>query len=367
MRVDAFHYELPPELIAQTPPETRDQARLLHLPRLRGPIEHRRIVELPDLIPPGSLVVLNDTRVIAARLLGHRHGSGGQVEILLVKRVGTQNVEVAPGESRTAEVWRALGKANKPLRAGTDVDVPAPPPTTLRIRILSRSESDGLFEVALWTSGPEPLERVLRVCGTTPLPPYIKRAADPRDADRYQTVYARHDGAIAAPTAGLHLTGALLERIGARGCEIARVTLHVGLGTFQPVTADDLDAHPMHEETYDVPPATADAIVAARARGAPVFAVGTTTVRALEATADPRRHGFVSAGRGETRLLIQPGHRWSVVDALLTNFHVPRSTLLALVCALGGTDAVMEAYAEAVRARYRFFSYGDAMLLWRTP
>jgi S-adenosylmethionine:tRNA ribosyltransferase-isomerase len=380
MRVDAFHYDLPPELIAQAPPESRDQAKLLYLPRARRPVEHRRIAELPDLIPAGSLVVLNDTRVIPARLLGHRSGSGGQVEIFLVKRMGTRRVEVAPGEPRTAEIWKALGRANKPLRPGTDVDVPmradaedaaALGPhveaSPLHVRLLGRSEQDGLFEVALWTSGPGPLDGVLRACGTTPLPPYIKRAADPRDADRYQTVYARHDGAIAAPTAGLHLTAALLERIGARGIEIARVTLHVGLGTFQPVTVDDLDVHPMHEETYDVPPATADAIVAARARGAAVVAVGTTTVRALEASADPRRPGCVNAGRGETRLLIQPGHRWSVVDALLTNFHVPRSTLLALVCALGGVDAVMAAYAEAVRARYRFFSYGDAMLLWRMP
>ena len=240
-------------------------------------------------------------------------------------------------------------------------------PAALRIRVLGRSEDEGLFEVALWSLIGVRLDETLRACGTTPLPPYIKRPADPRDASRYQTLYARHDGAIAAPTAGLHLTAAFFERLAARGGEIARITLHVGLGTFQPVTVDDLDLHPMHEESYEVPPATADAIVAARARGASVVAVGTTTVRALEATADPHRPGLVNARRGETRLLLQPGHRWSVVDALLTNFHVPRSTLLALVCALGGVDAVMGAYAEAVRARYRFFSYGDAMLLWRTP
>jgi S-adenosylmethionine:tRNA ribosyltransferase-isomerase len=366
MRVDALHYELPPELIAQAPAEARDQARLLHLPRSGGSMEHRRVAELADLIPAGSVVVLNDTRVIPARLLGQRHGSGGQVEVLLVRRIEARRVEVTPGEPRSVEVWKALGRANKPLRPGTDVDVSVgSAPGPLHIRVLGRSEDDGLFEVALWTSNGEPLADALRAYGTTPLPPYIKRAADPSDASRYQTVYARHDGAIAAPTAGLHMTAALLDRLATRGCEVARVTLHVGLGTFQPVTVDDLDDHAMHAERYDVPPATADAIVAARSRGAPVVAVGTTTVRALEATADPERLGCVNAGGGETRLLIQPGHRWSVVDALLTNFHVPRSTLLALVCALGGFDAVMAAYAEAVRARYRFFSYGDAMLLWR--
>jgi S-adenosylmethionine:tRNA ribosyltransferase-isomerase len=205
----------------------------------------------------------------------------------------------------------------------------------------------------------------VRVCGHVPLPPYIERDDTPEDIDRYQTVYARHEGAVAAPTAGLHLTKATLERLVARGCEVASVTLHVGLGTFQPVKVDDLDRHSMHAERYAVTQSTADAIERARARGAPVVAIGTTTARALESAADPQRLGQVQATSGDTRLLIQPGYPWRVVDGLLTNFHLPRSTLLALVGAFAGLERVLEAYRLAIRERYRFFSYGDAMLLWR--
>jgi S-adenosylmethionine:tRNA ribosyltransferase-isomerase len=235
----------------------------------------------------------------------------------------------------------------------------------LIVRLLGRSDDDGLLEVALWTTGGEPIDGALRDCGSVPLPPYIKRDAAPHDAERYQTVYARHDGAVAAPTAGLHLTDAILGQLAARGCDVASVTLHVGLGTFRPVTAEDLDSHPMHSERYVVPQSTANAVADARRRGGPVIAVGTTTARALESAADPHHAGHVVASSGETRLLVQPGYRWHVVDGLLTNFHLPRSTLLALVCALAGTDRVLDAYRLAVRERYRFFSYGDAMLLWR--
>jgi S-adenosylmethionine:tRNA ribosyltransferase-isomerase len=218
--------------------------------------------------------------------------------------------------------------------------------------------------VALWSTSGESVDAGIRACGHVPLPPYIKREDEADDADRYQTVYARHDGAVAAPTAGLHITNALLGRLAVRGCDVASVTLHVGLGTFQPVTVDDLDRHPMHSEHYAVSQSTADAIARARARGAPVVAVGTTTVRAPESAADPERRGYALASTGETRLLIQPGHDWRVVDGLLTNFHLPRSTLLALVSAFGGTERVLDAYRLAVAERYRFFSYGDAMLLW---
>jgi S-adenosylmethionine:tRNA ribosyltransferase-isomerase len=371
VRVDAFHYELPPELIAQRPAEERDLARLMHLPpQADQPPEHRRVSELPELLPPGALVVVNDTRVLPARLLGRKRETGGRVEVLLVRRVGARELEVAPGDVRAAEVWRALGKASKPLKFGADIEVPRRGaqleggPAALFVRLLGRAEDDGLLEVALWTAG-EPVEAAVRACGHVPLPPYIKREDEPDDGERYQTVYARHDGAVAAPTAGLHLTNALLGRLAVRGCDVASVTLHVGLGTFQPVTVEDLDQHPMHSERYVISQSTADAVALARTRGAPVVAIGTTTVRALETAADPERPGHVRASSGETRLLVQPGYAWGVVDGLLTNFHLPRSTLLAMVCAFAGTERVLASYRLAVEERYRFFSYGDATLLWR--
>jgi S-adenosylmethionine:tRNA ribosyltransferase-isomerase len=369
VRVDELQYELPGELIAQRPAERRELARLMHLPPAGG-IEHRTIEDLPELLPSGTLVVVNDTRVVPARLLARKRETGGRVEVFLVRPRGARELEVEPGKARTVAVWKALGRSNKPLRFGTDLEV------TIRgqeeqgaaglvVRLLGRSEEDGLLEVALWTPDGGSLDEALRACGHVPLPPYIKREDDAFDADRYQTVYARHDGAVAAPTAGLHLTNALLGRLAVRGCELASVTLHVGLGTFQPVTAADLSEHPMHAEPYVVSEAAAGAIAGARARGSPVVAVGTTTVRALETAADPAAPGCGSPGSGDTRILVQPGHPWRVVDGLLTNFHLPRSTLLALVCAFAGTERVLEAYRAAVAARYRFYSYGDAMLLWR--
>ena len=369
MRVDALHYELPPELIAQRPAEDRELARLMLLAAGGGAPEHRRVSELPELLPAGALVVVNDTRVIPARLLGRKRDTGGRVEVLLVRRTGVRELEVAPGEVRAAQVWRALGKASKPLKFGADVEVTPrgaeTGPAALVVRLLGRAEDDGLLEVALWSASGEPIDAVIRACGHVPLPPYIKREDEPEDAQRYQTVYARHDGAVAAPTAGLHLTNAILGRLAVRGCDVASVTLHVGLGTFQPVTVDDLDRHPMHSEHYVVSQSTADAVARARGRGTPVIAIGTTTVRALESAADPEHRGHVVASTAETRLLVQPGYDWHVVDGLLTNFHLPRSTLLALVSAFGGTDRVLDAYRLAVSERYRFFSYGDAMLLWR--
>ncbi len=369
MRVDAFHYELPPELIAQRPAKARELARLLHLPAVGASPTHLRVSELPELLPRGALVVVNDTRVIPARLLGRKRDTGGHVEILLVRPVGARELEVTPGDRRSVEVWRALGKASKSLKFGTDVEIPRREgpgvDSALNVRLLGRSDDDGLLEIAVWSPSGEPVAAAMRSCGRVPIPPYIKREAGPEDVERYQTVYARHEGAIAAPTAGLHVTRALLERLESRGCEVASVTLHVGLGTFQPVQVDDLTAHPMHAESYVVPQATADAIERARHRGAPVVSIGTTTTRALESAADPERSGHVRPAAGETRLLIQPGYPWRVVDGLLTNFHLPRSTLLALVCAFAGVDRVLEAYRLAVSERYRFYSYGDAMLLWR--
>jgi S-adenosylmethionine:tRNA ribosyltransferase-isomerase len=369
LRASELDYELPQELIAQRPTEEREAARLMVLPHDGGAAEHRGVAELPDLLPPGALVVVNDTRVIPARLLGRKRETGGRIEVLLVRRVGVREIEVAPGEVRGAEIWRALGKASKPLRFGVDIDVlprsPKGPPTALAVRLLGRADDDGLLEVALWSPAGEPVANAIRACGHVPLPPYIKREDEPEDEARYQTVFARHDGAVAAPTAGLHLTNAMLGRLAVRGCDVASVTLHVGLGTFQPVTVDDLDQHPMHAETYVVSQSTADAIARARSRNAPVVAIGTTTVRALESAADGEHAGLVRPGSAETRLLVQPGHPWRIVDGLLTNFHLPRSTLLALVCGFAGTDRVLDAYRLAVEERYRFFSYGDAMLLWR--
>ncbi len=375
MRVDAFDYELPPELIAQRPAEDREIARLLVVPPQGSDgggttLDHRRVGELPDLLPTGALVVVNDTRVIPARLLGRKRDTGGRVEVLLVRRTGLRELEVGPGDVRSAEIWRSLGKASKPLRFGADVEIPrrdaTEGPACLVVRLLGRSEDDGLLEVAVWSPTGEPVDAAVRACGHVPLPPYIKREDEADDADRYQTVYARHDGAVAAPTAGLHLTNAMVGRLAVRGCEMASVTLHVGLGTFQPVTVDDLDRHPMHSERYVVSQSTADAIAQARSRGAPVVAIGTTTVRALESAADPSRPGHVLATSGDTRLLIQPGYAFRVVDVLLTNFHLPRSTLLALTCAFAGTSDVLDAYRAAVQGKYRFFSYGDAMLLRRS-
>jgi S-adenosylmethionine:tRNA ribosyltransferase-isomerase len=366
MRVDRLHYDLPADRIAQHPSPEREQARLMVL-RTQGAAEHRRIDALAELLPQGSLVVLNDTRVMPARLIAQKE-TGGRVEVFLVRRVGPRTIEVG-GEARPAEVWRALGKASKALRFGVDMRVvPAHAARdgsgpALWVRLLGRSADDGLLEVALYTSGKTSIDAAVHACGRMPLPPYIKRDVDPRDAERYQTVFARVEGAIAAPTAGLHLSHALLGRLAVRDIEVVTVTLHVGLGTFQPVVVEDLDEHKMHREWYEVTRPTAQAIASARARGRKIVAVGTTVVRALESAAD--ESGELRVTAEETALLIQPGYRFRVVDMLLTNFHLPRSTLLALVCAFGGTERVLAAYEEAVREGYRFFSYGDAMLLDR--
>jgi S-adenosylmethionine:tRNA ribosyltransferase-isomerase len=388
MRVDTFSYELPPERIAQRPADDREAARLMVLLG-DGPRREVAVGELASLLPKGALVVLNDTRVLRARLLGKKPETGGKVEIFLVRKVGERSITIGPAEgpgsetresreglSREVEVWRALGKASKPLKFDTDVIVGAteappgpacPPGLQLVVRLLGRAEDDGLLEVGLTVRGGGSVEEAIRALGHVPLPPYIKRDDRAEDADRYQTVFARVDGAVAAPTAGLHVTRALLGRLAVRECEVATVTLHVGLGTFQPVSVEDLDQHAMHNERFEVTRTAARAIARARERGAPVVAIGTTVVRALESAADPERPGFVRPMAGDTRLLIQPGKpdAIKVVDILLTNFHLPRSTLLAMVCAFGGTERVLSAYRSAVEEGYRFYSYGDAMLLDR--
>ena len=344
MKTADLDYELPEALIAAHPAERRDGARLLILEG--DALRDGRVDELAQLIPAGALLVLNDTRVRRARIFGSRQGSGGRIELLFIRRV---SIEV-DGRER----WEAIGRASKPLRVGTRIDW-----EEIRIEVLEKSAEATLL-VAVAAGGVD-FEQILAQRGHLPLPPYMRRADEELDLERYQTVYARRTASAAAPTAGLHLTPELFERLSERRVEIARLELEIGLGTFRPVTASDLDDHPMHAETIAVGPELVQAVRTARERDAPIVAVGTTVVRALESAADPERPGEVRVTQGETRLLIQPGYRFQVVDALLTNFHVPQSTLLALVSAFAGYDAVMAAYRHAVLARYRFLSYGDAM------
>ena len=307
-------------------------------------IDHQRVVGFPELIAPGALLVVNDTRVRRARIFGRRLPGGGRVELLLLGAHGTD-----AGRER----WRALGRANKPLVPGTSIDC-----GPLGFRVVERG-ADG--ELVVESERDAPVEGALERIGRMPIPPYLNRADDDQDVQRYQTVFARVTGSAAAPTAGLHLSQRLLDRLAARGVEIGRLTLHVGTGTFRTGTAADLDEHPMHTEPYAIEPELAAQIARARERARPVVAVGTTVVRALESAADPARPGQVRTGARETGLLIQPGYRFRVVDALLTNFHAPKSTLLALVSAFAGRERVLEAYRAALAADYRFLSYGDAM------
>ncbi len=343
MRRADFAYDLPEDLIAQRPPIERSGSRLLHMERaLPGPARARlhdlRFTDLPALLRAGDLLVFNDTRVIPARVVGSKP-TGGQVEILL---------------ERVLEGRRILAHAHasKPLRG----DVPVSLPGGVEARYIGRR--DDLFEIELST---DPLP-YFEQHGSMPLPPYIERAAEADDVKRYQTVYAREPGAVAAPTAGLHFDDAMLTRCRQMGASTAFVTLHVGAGTFQPVRVDDLSQHRMHAERVSVSAQVCAAIERTRAAGGRIVAVGTTVVRSLESAA---QSGRLAPFSGETRLFITPGYRFTVVDALLTNFHLPESTLLMLVCAFGGYDAVMQAYRHAVSERYRFFSYGDAMFLER--
>lgn len=339
IRTGDFDYALPPELIAQEPVTERGESRLLVVDRASGALSDRRFPDLPALIPPGDLVVLNTTRVRHARFLGTRP-SGAAAEVLLI--------HPAAGDH-----WVAIGKPGSALRPGKRVQI-GPAAWIETVALLE----DGFREVRFVGIT---AEEAMRLAGLLPLPPYIGRPPGPADETRYQTVYAEREGSVAAPTAGLHFTPALLERLVAGGVELARIDLEVGPGTFRPVEVEDPGRHPMHRERFEIPVAAAEAIQRVRARGGRLWAVGTTVVRALESAADGS--GGVRAGRAETSLLITPGYRFQVVDRLLTNFHLPRSTLLMLVAAFGGFDPVLAAYRHAVAARYRFYSYGDAMVL----
>jgi S-adenosylmethionine:tRNA ribosyltransferase-isomerase len=356
LRLADFDYELPPELVAQEPAARREDARLLVLERAADRRTHAHVRDLADWLAPGDLVVVNDTRVRRARLVALR-ATGGRVEVLLVERL--------PG---AAPHWRALCRPAAKLRAGEVLQVVGGQAAIVPVeRERAADGSDGLhWVVALKDSaGDDPTdeEALIERVGALPLPPYVRRDGGPRPADdeRYQTVYAREVGAVAAPTAGLHLSHTLLAAIAARGVERASVTLHVGPGTFRPIESDDVRSHVMHSERYHVPAATRDAIARTRSRGGRVVAVGTTVVRTLTAAHGP--DGLPRAGPGATDVFITPGRRVDAIDALLTNFHLPRSTLLVLVAALVGTQRALDLYREAVRERYRFYSYGDAMLV----
>jgi S-adenosylmethionine:tRNA ribosyltransferase-isomerase len=336
---DDFDYELPAELIAQFPTPARTGSRLLHVDGEH--LDDRRFTDLPALLEPGDLLVFNDTRVINARIRG-RKPTGGDVEMLVERIVGHDSALVQL-------------KASHPPREGGIVELPA----GARARV--RERKDRFFVLVF--EGIDDLDAWLEAHGEVPLPPYITHRSGARDAERYQTIYARHRGAVAAPTAGLHFDASMLEALTRRGVEQAFITLHVGAGTFAPVQAAVLAEHRMHAEAFVVPQSTVDAIERTRSRGGRVVGVGTTSVRALEASADAS--GRLRAGSAETALFITPGYRFRVVDRLLTNFHLPKSTLLMLVSAFGGFDTIRRAYAYAVTRRYRFMSYGDAMLLER--
>ncbi|MEX2963185.1 tRNA preQ1(34) S-adenosylmethionine ribosyltransferase-isomerase QueA [Microbulbifer sp. TYP-18] len=339
MRRQDFHFDLPDELIARTPTEERRGSRLLCLNGGTGGLQHRRFADLPELVKPGDLLVFNDTRVIPARLFG-RKASGGKVEIL-VERVL---------DRRRALVHIRSSKSPRPGSAILLED-------DTEIQMLAREGV--LFELEFPAEGVLP---VLERLGHMPLPPYIDRPDDDSDKERYQTVYGRHAGAVAAPTAGLHFDEAMLAALRSKGVETAFVTLHVGAGTFQPVRVDNIFEHRMHSEVLRVPESVCRAVADCRARGGAVIAVGTTSVRALESAA---AGGQLAPMVGETDIFIYPGYRFQVVDRLITNFHLPESTLLMLVSAFAGYGHTMDAYRQAVQQKYRFFSYGDAMLIDR--
>ena len=344
MKTDQFDYDLPKDLIALFPTPERDGSRLLVLDSDSGRMEHHSIRDLPDLLPKGALLVANDTRVVPARLYGRRP-TGGSVELLITR--------VADANAKSCRI-EALSRSSRPLKIGDRLDLDG-----ASVRVEAKGKRG---EVDLSSDMCEAdFMRHVNACGRVPLPPYIKREPEPDDRGRYQTVYARRDGSVAAPTAGLHFTPRLIEEMEERGVEMVFVTLHVGPGTFRPIEAADVEEHRMDSERYILEEATVDAIELAKREGRPVIAVGTTAVRALEGCVAER--GRLAPVQGSTELFIAPGFEFKVVDGMLTNFHLPRSTLLCLVSALAGRERILGAYGEAVRLGYRFYSYGDAMLI----
>ena len=338
MQLSEFNFPFDPALIATEPALPRDQARLLVLNPTSQSLNHRKVADLPDLLTPGDLLVVNDTKVRAARVMGRKRISGRPVEILFVKEVAERS-------------WEVLMKGK--WRAGQQIDADG----GMCLTVLSRDAGRMVVRI----EGPLSTHDFFQIHGRMPLPPYIKRTPNDRDRDWYQTIFAHDEGAIAAPTAGLHFTQALLARLADRKIGLARVTLHVGIGTFKPVTVERIEEHRMGAEWVDVGMETTRAIERTKQSGGRVVAVGTTVVRALETAA--QAHGEVRSFQGETSLFITPGFAFQAVDALLTNFHLPQTTLLMLVSAFAGVELLRKAYEEAVRARYRFYSYGDAMMI----
>ena len=364
MKTNLFDYELPRELIAAHPPERREDARLLVLDRTTGSTSHRTITDLTTLLRPSDLLVVNDSRVIPARLHVRRVTTGALVELLLLERLRPAD----GGANPTTDVWRVMARPARKLKTGEEIELPGGGPRGRVLGEPTASERDIAFatpDILPW----------LEALGEIPLPPYIvqrrresagtderaSRVDTPADRERYQTVYAAASGSIAAPTAGLHFSHDLLAILEAMGVQRAAVTLHVGAGTFKPVETEDVHDHVMHSERFFISPETAAAVNSARAAGRRVVAVGTTAVRSLESAASAQ--GIVTPGEYVTKLMITPGYSFKAVDVLLTNFHLPESTLLMLVSAFAGREQVMAAYQEAVKEKYRFFSYGDAMLI----
>ena len=362
MLTSDFNFDLPDALIAQAPPAERGGSRLMVVDRSTGGIEHRVFADLPSLLVPGDVLVVNDTRVFPARLIGTRRPGGGTAECFLIRPAADPDLPAGSSALAVAKVdtWLALVHPGQRLPEGSRMVFEAHG-KCLHAEIIGR-HFHGRRTVRLWTEDGSTVRETVDAIGHVPLPPYIKRPDALADRDRYQTVYARERGSIAAPTAGLHFTPALLDELTARGIEPISITLHVGYGTFQPIRADHVEEHEMESEHYEVTEAAAEALSKAKQEMRRVIAVGTTTTRTLESLLISS-HGMVSAGNGETRLFIRPGHDFRIVSGLITNFHLPRSSLLMLVSAFGGQERVLAAYREAVKSRYRFYSYGDAMLI----
>lgn len=340
MKTSDFYYDLPKELIAQDPLEDRSSSRLLVLHRKSGEIEHRIFSDIADYLRPGDCLVRNNTKVIPARLFGVRKDTGAVIELLLLKR-------------REKDIWETLVKPGKKARAGVELIFGE---GKLQGEILS-VEEDGNRLIRFHYEGI--FEEILDELGQMPLPPYITHTL--KDKNRYQTVYAKYEGSAAAPTAGLHFTEELFQKLEDKGVTIANVTLHVGLGTFRPVKVEDVTEHHMHSEYFRIEPEEAEKINAAKAAGGRIVCVGTTSCRTVESATD--KNGILQAGEADTEIFIYPGYNFKMTDVLITNFHLPESTLVMLVSALAGKEQIMEAYAEAVKERYRFFSFGDAMII----
>jgi S-adenosylmethionine:tRNA ribosyltransferase-isomerase len=358
MDVRDFDFHLPADLIAQEPAAERGAGRLLVLHRGTGAVDHRSIVDLPEVLHDGDLLVVNDTRVFPARLMGRRAVSGGAVECLLIGRL-EQDPDAGWQNSASEQRWEALMHPGQRLGPGAKVVFDGPP--TIHGEVLER-RFHGRRVIRLWTGDGSPIDEAVDTVGHVPLPPYIKRADRVADRDRYQTIFARERGSIAAPTAGLHISRGLMAALARRGVGVVEITLHVGYGTFQPVRVARIEDHRLEPERYELSETAAAHVNLALDDGRRVVAVGTTTTRALEAVARANG-GRLAAGAGETDLFIYPGFDFRVVGGLMTNFHLPRSSLLMLVAAFAGRERVLSAYGEAVAAGYRFYSYGDAMLI----